>query len=113
VHPQLQDIQALLAASRDLVGAEELDAVRLQTWSAERNIIFTRLKKIHDLALGTTDSSALEGLIQELLEVDGKICTRLIESQKRLGENLATARKFRRVLSTAAAKSPQLLQRLA
>ena len=112
MHTLLQDIQALLAASRDLVGAEELDAVRLQTWSAERSIIFTRLR-IHDLAGAVADSPALAALIRELLEVDSRICARLIESQMRLGEQIAAARKFRRALGPAATKSPQLLQRLA
>ena len=112
MHPALPDIQALLAASRDLVGAEELAEARLQSWSAERNIIFTRLKN-HDLALAAADSPALEGLIRELLEVDGKIFARVIENQRRIGSQIAAARKFQRALSPTASNSPQLLQRLA
>lgn len=112
MHSLLQDIEGLLAASRDVIGAEEMDAARLQTWSAERDMIFARLK-IHDLARAAAASPALEARILELLEVDGKICDRLIESQMRVGEQIAAARKFRRALSPAASNSRPLLRRFA
>jgi len=108
----LQDVRAVLTASRDLAGATVLDPARLQMWSAERKVIFTRLNT-QDWARAAADSAALEGLILELLDLDGKICARLIESQTRLGEQLTATRKFRRALGPVAIDSPQLLQRLA
>ena len=112
MHPLLLDIQALLVASRGVLEAEELDGAPLQKWSAERNVIFTRLG-IYDWARAGEDLPTLEGLMRELLEVDGKICARLIERQMRLGEQIAVSRKFRRSLSLSVSNSPQLLQRLA
>jgi hypothetical protein len=108
----LQDVRALLSASRELAEAEEFDGARLQQWSAERNLIFNRLE-ICDWTCAAEDSQTLEGLMRELLELDGKISARLLDRQKRLGEQIATSRKFRRTLTPAASSSPRLLQRLA
>ena len=44
MHPAVNDIESLLAASRELLGAEELDFERLLAWSAERNGILLALK---------------------------------------------------------------------
>jgi hypothetical protein len=112
MHLAVHDIESLLAASRDLLGAGDLELVRLQAWCAERDAIFTRLKS-RDLALASNDSSAVEALMRELLEVDGRICARVIENQKCLAEQIAAARKIRQTLSRGSSRAPRLLQRLA
>jgi hypothetical protein len=112
VYSAVHDIESLVALSRDLVEAEELETVRLQAWHAERCAIFTRLKS-RNLALIGDDSLAVETLMCELLEMDGKICVRVIENQKRLAEQIAAARKIRQTLVRGSSHAPRLLQRLA
>lgn len=112
MHPAVQDIQFLLASSRALLDEKDLKPDRLQAWGAERNAIFVRLKS-RDLALTGDDSSAAEALMRELLEVDNKICARVLENQRWLGEQIAGARKIRQALSQCASHTPKLLQRLA
>ena len=112
MHSAVHDIESLVSVSRDLLEAGELELVGLQAWCDERNAIFTRLKT-RDLALAGDDSSALEALMRELLEVDGKICARVIENQRCLAEQIAAARKIRQTLSRTSSHAPRLLQRLA
>ena len=113
MHPAVHDLESLLAVSRELLGAEELEFERLLAWSAERKGIFARFKS-HDLSLAGDDSSAVAALMRELLAVNAKICVRISEIQIRLGEQIATARKVRRGLGQeGATHSSHLLQRLA
>ena len=113
MHPAVNDIESLLAASRELLGAEEFEFERLLTWSAERNGIFASIKS-RDLSLAADDSSTVAALMRELLAVDAKICARVSEIQIRLGEQIATARRLRRgLVGQGASRSSQLLQRLA
>lgn len=113
MHPAVHDIESLLAASRDLLGAEELEFERLLAWSAERNGIFARFKS-RDLTLPADDSSAVAALMRELLAVDVKISARISEVQIRLGEQIAAAKRLRQGLGQqGASRSFRLLQRLA
>ena len=80
MHPAVNDIESLLAASRELLSAEELEFERLLAWSAERNGIFARFKS-RDLSRAADDSSAVAALMRELLSVDTKICARVSENQ--------------------------------
>jgi hypothetical protein len=109
--PAMRDIEALLVMSRDLLGEKELNAERLQAWGAERAVIFSRLKS-YDLRVAGEDSSAVAVLMSELLEVDAKICARVIENQRRLGEQITAAKKMRRALGQSVSLSPRLLERL-
>jgi hypothetical protein len=111
MHPTIRDIESLLVMSRSLLGEQELTPERLQAWGAEREVIFTRLKS-HDLALGSEGSSAAAVLMSELREVDAKICTRVIENQRRLGEQITAAKKMRRALGQSISHPPRLLERL-
>jgi hypothetical protein len=112
VHPAVHDIESLLAASRELLGAEELEFERLLAWSAERNGIFASFKS-RDLFLAADDSSTVTALMRELLAVDAKICARVSEIHIRLGEQIAAVRRLRHGWGQGASRSSQLLQRLA
>lgn len=113
MHPAVHDIESLLGASRELLGAEELDFERLLAWSAERNGIFARFKS-HALSLAADDSSTVAALMRELLAVDAKICARVSEIHIRLGEQIAAAKRLRQGLGQqGVSRSFQLLQRLA
>jgi hypothetical protein len=108
----LREIHDLLMTTRDLVGAQELDILRLQTWSAERVAIFAQLQTC-DLAGAAAGSAELKELIRELLDLDGRICARISEKQARLAEQIDTTRKVGCLLSRVSARPAQLLQRLA
>ncbi|MGH7931335.1 MAG: hypothetical protein ACREQV_26500 [Candidatus Binatia bacterium] len=108
----IKDIEALLTASRDLLGPVDLDVKRLQAWGAERKIIFGRLKD-HNPTLAGVDPSEVASLLRELLDIDGTVCTRLIENQRSIGEQIGAARKLRQALEQGSTGAPQLLQRLA
>ena len=113
MHPAVDDIESLLSASRELLGAEDLEFDRLLAWSAERNGIFARFKS-RDLSLAADDSSAVATLMRELLAMDAKICARVSEIHIRLGEQIAMARRLRQgLVGQGASRSFQLLQRLA
>ena len=112
MHPAVQDITLLLAMSRQLFEAQELEAKPLQAWRAKRDAIFTHLESC-GLALSGDDASAATALVREVLEVDDKICARVLEVQSCLGDQIAAARKLRQVLSQGVFHSPHLLQRLA
>ena len=113
MHPAVDDIESLLSASRELLGAEELAFERLLAWSAERNGIFARFKS-RDLARAADDSSAVAALMRELLSVDTKICARVSENQLRIGEQITATRRLRQgLVGQGASRSSQLLQRLA
>jgi hypothetical protein len=112
VYSTIQEIHSLLAASRDLLDADEFDVDRLEAWGAERNAIFCRLIE-GNTALASADTGIMAPQIHELLELDGKICARIIENKRRLGEQIATARKFCQALSPTTCHAAQLLQRLA
>ncbi len=108
----MQAIGSLLAASRDVLAAPELDAKRLQVWGAERNAIFACLKE-SDPALASADPSAMEPLLHELVDLDRKVCARVAAIQRELGLQIAAARKVRQALGLGISRAPQLLQRLA
>jgi hypothetical protein len=108
----IQEIQSLLTASRDLLGAEEFDVHRLKAWGAERNAIFCRLNE-GDTVLESADTAIIASQIHELLDLDGKICARVIENRRGLGEQIAAVRKIRQALSPTTSHAPQFLERLA
>jgi len=112
VYAIIQEIDSLLAASRDLLDADEFDVDRLEAWGAERNAIFCRLIE-GNAALASADTGIMAPEIHELLELDGKICARIVEKQRRIAAQIATARKFREGLSSATCHAAQLLQRFA
>jgi hypothetical protein len=113
VHPAVIDIESLLAASRELLDAEELEFERLLAWSADRKGVFARFKS-RDLSLSADDSSTVAALMRELLAVDAKICAWVSEIQIRLGEQIAMARRLRQgSVRQGPSPSSQLLQRLA
>jgi hypothetical protein len=112
VHPAVQDIELLLAASRSLVVEKKLDFERLQAWGTERERIFTRLKDHHSDFAGD-NLYVLATLMTELRGVDAKICARVMENQRLLAEQIGTVRKMRQALGSGTAHLPQLLQRLA
>jgi hypothetical protein len=105
----MEEIQALLAASRALARAEELDAARLQHWIAEREMVFIRLQG-HDLAGTAAASPELTALVRELIALDGEIRARVIEYQAGIGEQIAASQRVRRVLSLGGTNSATLLR---
>jgi hypothetical protein len=112
VHPVMEDMRSLLIAGRNVLAAPELDGKRLQLWGAERNAIFARLKE-RDPALASGAPTAMEPLLRELVDLDQKICARIVEIQRELGLQIAAARKVRQALRYRISPAPQLLQRLA
>jgi non-ribosomal peptide synthetase component F len=105
----LGEIQALLAASRAVACADELDAAGLQQWSSEREAVFIRLQS-HDLAGAAADSPELAALIRELVRLDDEIRARVIEYQARIGEQIAASQRVRRVLLPDGKDSASLLR---
>jgi hypothetical protein len=110
VQSAIGDIELLLAASRDLLASEDLDAERLKAWGAERNAIFCRLKEQNPV-LGGTDVSAIS-LVRELVALDAKICARVREQQRHLAKQIAAARTVRQALRRGSSSAPRLLQRV-
>jgi hypothetical protein len=105
----VEEIQALLAASRDMADAGELDVSRLQQWRAEREKVFTRLQN-HDLASVAAASPELKALIRELIALDGQIRGRVIEYQESIGAQIAASQRVRRVLLPTEKNSARLLR---
>jgi hypothetical protein len=106
-----EDIRALLAASRELSESDEVDLERLQAWGAEHRLIFGGLKEKVS-ALAGSDPSIMASLLRELIDLDAKICARIVENQTRLGAQIAAARKIRQALCLGAGPTCQSLQRL-
>jgi hypothetical protein len=105
----LEEIQALLAASRAMAGVEELDAAGLQQWSAEREIAFIRLQSM-DLASAAVASPELVAFIRELIVTDGELRARVIKYQAGFGEQIAASERVRRALSPTKTNPASLLR---
>jgi hypothetical protein len=112
VHPAIRDLESLLEASRDLLGAAHFDCERLQAWTAEREAVFCHLKDQNPRYPGS-DLSELVSLLRELLHVDERICARLIDNQRLIGEQLGAVRKLRPALYQGSSGASQLLRRVA
>jgi hypothetical protein len=107
----LNDIQALLEGSLNILALPDVDMDRLEDWRIRREAIFARLQHA-DFTLPREQGKEVSDMIAEVLRVDAEILSKLERTLGDLGRQVIAAGKMHDALAVNAKScGPSLLHR--
>jgi hypothetical protein len=93
----LEQLEAQLEKSRQILAASEVDLPKFQEWLARRELVFIELKELNSRC--PAEKRALVArLIEDILAVDARILARLEKQLGDLGERITAAGKVGRAI---------------